>query len=266
MKVLDSAAPQPTGLLAKFGRSYVDQEAPAQEAFIAALQKQLDNKYILLRNITLEGPDVPIPLILAGPTGLRVIYASQAKGLYRAKEESWELLDERTQRFRALRPNLIQRAAMMAQAVQAYLLGHGQTTPEIEAALYFSDPGVNVEMLRPAVRIIPSDGVDRYVASVEAGRLLLTDRDVERIVTVLRGQPLPKDRPIVVANGQDAFSMLELPEEEPVARQVFVTDRREPTFFERIPFTGRQLTLLMGLVLVNILIFAAAVIVFLLVR
>ncbi len=145
----------------------------------------MDNRYVILRNVQLEGLDIPIPLILVGPTGARVIYPSASRGVYRARGETWEQMDDRAQVYRAATPNLISRTQLMAQAVSAYLTGRDMPLPEVEPVLMFSDPGTHVETVRPLVRVVLVDGLERFVAGLLQSRSYLDKENVQKIVVLL---------------------------------------------------------------------------------
>ncbi len=52
-------------------------------------------------------------MVLVGPTGIQVIYASALKGVYRAKNDTWSVMDNRSHRFKPAQPNLIARTLLM---------------------------------------------------------------------------------------------------------------------------------------------------------
>ena len=54
----------------------------AEKAVLATFQRLLDNQYVMLRAIPLDDPEVPIPLVLVGPPGVRMFYARSLKGLF----------------------------------------------------------------------------------------------------------------------------------------------------------------------------------------
>lgn len=244
----------------RLGPSRSNNEARAEEFVIAALQKGLDHKYVILRNTTLQGPDIPIPLILVGPLGVWVIYASPLKGLFRAKEDSWEELDDRTQRFTISRPNLVTRTQLMARALKAYLAEHEVPVQEVEPVLFFSDPGIHIDASRPVVRIVLADALDRFAAGLTQGWPSLDSPGVQKIVRVLAGdQPYAGEaRP--VGDDQDAFSFRDLPIEKPVQKKKAMVDQSEPVVLKRIPFSSRQWMFLGIMILVNIFILASFVI------
>jgi hypothetical protein len=214
MKVIDLSADQKegsSGLLNQVSGAFKlvkprSQELPAQERVISSLQKILNNSYVLLCQVSLEGLDVPIPLILVGPSGVHVLYASGLRGIYRANGEAWERLENQQQKFRPALPNLITRTFLMGRSVQAYLSNQGYPLAEVEPVLVFSDPGTHIDAVRPAVRIVMADAIDRFSAGLLQGRVSLGQEDVQRIVDLLaktQGVPVDADVPII---DRDAFS------------------------------------------------------------
>lgn len=199
MKINDlslPSIPQSSGKLSdrlrnflKFGLSG-EKDRQAQQAFVAHTSKLLNNQYTLLCNVKLPGLDIPIPLILIGPTGIRTIYPSALRGIYRAKNDAWYVMDSGSQHFKPASPNLVARAQLMARAIETYLLKQGQQQ-EVEPALFFSQAGVHVDTIRPAVRVVLTDAADRFVAGIVQTRPTLNAATAEQIVTLL-SKPAPE--------------------------------------------------------------------------
>jgi hypothetical protein len=246
-------------------RPWSQKEAEAQETVISTLQKVLDNKYVMLRNTVLEGPDVPIPLILVGPPGVRVIYVSSVKGIYRAREEFWEALDDHTQRFQVAKPNLLNRTLLMARAVETFLHTRSLDPQSTEPVLLFSNPGVHVDSTRPAVRIVLADALDRFATSLVQSRAFLEPDAVQKIVASLTGENRESAAAGPAPERRDAFSFQELPGSQPkVSGPVVVMDRSEPSILRKIPFSHRQWLVLGMLLAVNITIITALLVLVLL--
>jgi hypothetical protein len=272
MRVLDNSTQDRAGkkpdvinrARSRLSQSWSQKEAHAQEVVINALQKVLDNKFVMLREVTLEGPDIPVPLILVGPSGVHVIYASILKGVFRAKEDVWEELDDRTQKFSIARPNLLTRTLLMARAVNTYLAEHGNKLPEVEPVLFFSDPGINVEMTRPVVRIVQMDALDRFIAGLLQSQTNLEPEAVQMIANALAGDQVDLgQKPII--DERDAFAFRDLPPDKPQSlTSKVVIDSSESGFMKRIPFSGRQWLVLGLLILVTIIVLVAFMILILL--
>jgi hypothetical protein len=242
----------------RLARSWNQKEFEAQDLVAAALQKALDNRHFLFRNLTLEGPDVPIPLILVGPLGVRVIYASVAKGVFRARDDAWEELDNSTQAYKPARPNLITRVGLMARSVQTYLANHGQAVPDVEPVLFFLDPGVHIDLNRPSARIVLVDALDRFAAGLAQAPTMLEADVIQNVINAF--VPPPVEGGEAAPEVRDAFSFQDMPKPKPARKAPSLNlEIKEPSFFQKLNFDRRQWTLLAILVAVNILILVGLV-------
>ncbi len=160
-------------------------DARSQEFIISQMRVPLSNKYILLRNVLLKELDIPIPLVLIGPPGVFVMVSSGIKGVFRVKGETWATMHSRTRRFEPARPNLITRAMRMARAVEAFLTRIGEKKTEIHPVLLLSNPGIHVEVTRPAIRIVLVDGLEHFINSLNQTHPLLSNEDVQRAADAL---------------------------------------------------------------------------------
>lgn len=244
----------------KLGRA-TPQEVQAQQAVIAVLEKALDNRYFLLRDISLAEQAMPIPLILVGPAGIKVIYPLALRGVYRAKVDEWEQLDTQRQTYRPVTPNLIIQAQQMAQAVEEHLKAQNIDPPPVEPALVFTDTGVHIEMVRPAVRIVLIDAIDRFIAGLLQAPVMLSKEEVQQSTNSL-AQALGMDEERSLYPERDAFSF----SDESAARSKgpTIADRlprgeRAVSTLNKIPLSNRQWLVLGCLVAINILILIAAV-------
>lgn len=232
----------------------------AQEGVLLALGQVLDNQYTLLRNVKLEGLDVPIPMILLGPTGIRVLYPSATRGVFRAKSEVWEKLDERVQIYRPVKPNPIARVALMAKAVNAFLAGRGHALPQFEPVLIFPNPGTHVEQVRPVVRIVLVDAMERFASSLLQGRPGLDQDEIQEIISLLN---TCSESPIAVEEElrrADAFSFKDehgAPSSKEPPAIVDVTDKQMRKLSSKMPFSTRQLVIIIALIVVNLMILVA---------
>jgi hypothetical protein len=226
----------------------------------SSLQRILNNSYVLLRQVGLEGLDVPIPMILVGPSGVHVLYASGLRGVFRANGEAWERLENQQQKFRPSLPNLVTRTFLMGRSVQASLSNQGYPLAEVEPVLVFTDPGTHVDAVRPAVRIVMADAIDRFGAGLLQGRVSLGQEDVHRIVALLaKTEGMLEDGEVPFID-RDAFSFIDegerqkraTPPKPPSAREQAIQAR-----INKVPFSRRQLAVLGFMLLVNIIIVIA---------
>ena len=171
----------------KYGANWL-QEINAQKTVIACFGKVLDNSFTLLRNVKLASLDVIIPLILVGPAGIYVLYATSLRGMFRVKGDSWGTLAGYT--FKPACINLIVRTAQMGRAVQTYLerQGYPGSLP-VEAVLLASDPGLHIDSVRPIVRVVMRDALEHFAGSVVQGRTLFSAETVRDILDRITNPP-----------------------------------------------------------------------------
>lgn len=234
----------------------MDQDIKAQDNLIAQLGKGLNNRFTLIRNFCLEDSDIPIPLILVGPTGVFVIYASALKGVYQAKNESWSIVSAR-RKFEPARPNLITRTTLMTRAVEVYLKKKNLEVPDIQGVLFFSSPGIHVDAQRPAVRIVLMDGVDRFVTSILQGELHYERENAQDIVSALSGAgrfEKPEPVPVETVEPRPGAKIVETPRDPILAKNIEGVSRR-------FPLTTRQWILLGIMAVVEIIILVIFIII-----
>lgn len=235
-------------------------EKEAAQTVARKLSQIMDNNFILLRYVELEGPNVPIPLILVGPTGIWVLYPSPEKGVYRVLEESWEALNERTKKYQPVQPNLLHRTRLMSQAVATFMRNQGIDSGEVGAVLIMTDPGAHVDAVRPAARIVQIDALDRFVANLLQTRVSLSKEKIQQIVDALVGDKIQIEAPRETI---DAFTL----REEAAPRRAAspgLLERIDPSFVNRVPFTTRQWAVL-GVLMVALAVLLVVAIVVLLV-
>jgi len=274
MKIIENTSQsqksQPSNVLGgmigslKLGRA-TPQEIQAQQTVISVFDKALDNRYFLLRNVSLVEQEMPIPLILVGPPGVNVILPVAARGVYRAKVDEWEQLDTQRQSYKPAVPNLIVQTEQMAEAVEEHLKAQNIYTPSVEPVLVFTDTGVHIEMARPAVRIVLIDAIDRFIAGLIQAPAMLTKEEVQQATDCL-AKSLRIDQERSLYPERDAFSFRD--ESAPQSKGPTIVDRlprgeRAVTTLNKIPLSNRQWLVLGCLMVINILILIAAVVYFL---
>jgi hypothetical protein len=167
----------------KYGPSWPE-EIRAQESCAKILKRYLNDRYTLLLNLELSDLEVPIPMVLVGPVGVLVLYVSAMSGAFRAHGEDWLVL-QTGRGYKPTRPNLILRTFLMARAVEVYLKRKDFSVPEIQGVLLFMNPRAFVETIRPMVRVVMSDAVEKLVTSLTQGQPVFDSRVVEAIVDAL---------------------------------------------------------------------------------
>lgn len=159
-----------------------DADLQAQETFAQQVDKILDNRFTFLRNIRLEGLESPIPMILVGPPGILVINASADEGVYRAKGESWLVMDNRLNQYKTASKNLVAETLAYSDAVDKFFLQAELQLPEPLPILFMAHPGVHIDVNQPAVRIVRMDGVERLASGILQGDAVLDAVQLQDIV------------------------------------------------------------------------------------
>jgi hypothetical protein len=167
----------------KYGRTWLS-EMEAQKSVLPVLEKNLDRRFVLLRNVSLPGLDASIPFILIGPPGVSVIYVTNLVGMYRARGDQWA-----TGTGNNLKPekiNLLTRTDQLARAVQQYLNSHGiKDLSGVEPVLLCCNPSIHVDSIRPIVRIVLRDALERFAISLTEAVPILTHDRVYRMVDLI---------------------------------------------------------------------------------
>jgi hypothetical protein len=258
-----SRLPEPLARLVetlKYDREWL-KDTRAQEIVVGALNKLLDNHYVLIRNATLEGLELPIPLILVGPPGVWVLYPSALRGIYRANGAEWEEMNDRRKRYIPSRPNIINRASLIGTAVETYLSEHGFSQYKIEPVIVFTDPGTHVESVNPSARIVLMDALDRFVTNLMKSALIISWKETQILVNLLSKGAIIAEEESLEPN-RDAFSFID--EREPVRfPEVSIPlphDEKVVKAFKKVPFTNRQLLFLGCMIIVNILLLVGFVV------
>ena len=174
----------------RFGPTWF-KEIEAQNQVMRLLDTMLDKNYTLLRNVTPPGLETSIPFILVGPTGVYVMYVTHLTGMFRAKGDIWGTISGNA--FKPEKPNLMTRTERMARAVEMYLKRQGYTElSNIEAILLCADPSIHVDSLRPIVRIVMRDALERFAVSITQQRVLFSPEAVQDVVTRILTPPKPE--------------------------------------------------------------------------
>ncbi len=184
------------------GRAFINfgpgwfKEIEAQRSVVAVLKKNLDKNYTLLCNITPPGLEARIPLILVGPTGVYVMTVIPKIGLFRARGDQWGTVVGSS--FRTENPNYLTLTEKMSRAILVYLQRQGYADlSNVEAAVICSDPATTVDTMRPIVRVIMRDSLERFAASVMQARIVLNPESAFDIVNrLLNPPPPPPSRPV----------------------------------------------------------------------
>jgi len=183
----------------QFGPGWFKQ-IEAQKSVITVLKKALDKNFTLLCNIIPPGLDARIPLILVGPTGVYVMSVTPKIGMFRARGDQWGTVSGNS--LRPENPNLLILTDKMARAIQIYLQRQGYADlNNVEAVLLCSDPATNVDSMRPIIRVIMRDTLERFAVSIGQARIVLTPEAAFDVVNrLLNPPPPPPSKPVDAAS------------------------------------------------------------------
>ena len=173
----------------KFGADWI-KEVEGQKQAIAVIGQILDSNYTLLRNVLPAGFEIRIPFILIGPAGVFVMYVTPMTGMYRAKGDLWGTISGNT--FKNEKPNLLTRTERMARSIQVFLKRQGYSAlTSVDAILLCSDLSFNVDSIRPIIRVVMRDALERFAISLTQARVELNREAVEDIVQRILNPPKP---------------------------------------------------------------------------
>jgi len=189
----------------------------AQKKVVALLNRSLENRYTLIRNAELGASGIVLPLILIGPSGISVFEVTALSGPYQARGDDWGTLNNG--RFQPAQINLIRTTTRYAKVLQTYFEKQGATLPApIECALLAANPGLYVESLRPNVRVVLTDAIDRFAAGLTNARPIMNAQMVNEFVERIQKPRSPKKQGQAGEDiVQDAFSLREDPRKSPPA-------------------------------------------------
>jgi hypothetical protein len=175
----------------KYGPGWF-KEVEAQKSVVAVLDKNLDKRFTLLLNSTPPALGATIPLILVGPTGVYAMCVTNFTGTLRAKGDQWGTINGNT--FKPEKPNLLTRTERMARAIQVFLQRQGYADlTSVEAVLLCADPALHVDSMRPIIRIVMRDALERFTVTIAQGRAILNPESVFDIVNRLQTLPAPPE-------------------------------------------------------------------------
>ena len=183
-------------------------QVEAEKSIIAVLGRTLDKNYTLLHNIIPPGLDARIPLILVGPTGVYVLCVTTLLGTFRARGDQWGTISGNA--FKPSNPNLLTRTERMARAILVFLQRQGYADlTNVEAVLLCADPSTNVDSMRPIIRAVMRDALERFGVSVMQARILLNPESAYDVVNRLLTPPAPPPTKPEEPSNEDATTASE---------------------------------------------------------
>jgi hypothetical protein len=173
----------------KYGLSWYAR-LQAQDTVIAVLDKILGQNYILLRNVTLPDTDIDLPLVLIGPPGIYLINVAHERGVYRVRDDEWGTVSGPGGNFVPASINRVQRTVKLGRVLQIYLDRAGfKGALIVDPILMAADPGMHIESVRPAARIVLSDALERFAISMNQARPILNMENIADIAQVIVNGP-----------------------------------------------------------------------------
>lgn len=260
----------------KFGLNWYP-ELEAQKKVIPQLDRWLEKGFVLLRNFTLPYSDIVIPMILIGPGTVSVILASPVKGQFEAKGAEWSVINSDGSTMPARR-NLIDLIIKLSRAFQKYLERRNIHLPvQVEAVLICSDPGAQVETLRPLVRVVRSDAVKQFASTLLQARPAMRNDTIYALAERIINPEAEPDESLDLSPPDDEFDPNKfgafrdsstdvdtipphLQEPNPARRRPAQIPPKKRTF----GMTQTQLFLLVGMLIVECCVLIGAVAVYLL--
>jgi hypothetical protein len=168
----------------KYGLSWYNTML-AQKPVMALFNQTFEKGYVLIRNFTLPGSEIVIPMILLAPSGTYVMVVSDVKGFFEAKGDQWNEVANNKSSPASI--NLLQMTVGLTKAFQKYLQKFNINLPgNIESILICANPGAHVDSVRPLVRVIKSDAIKQFAISITQNRAIMRNEQVndyaERII------------------------------------------------------------------------------------
>ncbi len=167
----------------QFGAQWY-KEMEAQAAILDRMKKYLNDRFTLLRNYTLPGPEVQFPFILIGPQGAQVIYICSAGGIFEARGDQWLELNPRKQVFAPAEPNPMRRAEMLSNSLSSFLAQYRPGVTVFPPVIFFSNAGIDIQTYDPSVRLVRLDALNRYLQTLLAEEGSLSAFDVSNVAKV----------------------------------------------------------------------------------
>jgi hypothetical protein len=165
-------------------------ELQAQNAIVKFFDRQLEKGYTLIRNIALGQSGIIIPMILLGPAGIYVIEVTHLRGRYEARGDSWNVASGN--QYSPAPVNLIQQTMRKARALQVFIERQGVRLPvTVEPLIIAGDPGLHIESVRSAVKVMMIDGIKSFVNGLLTGSPILSSMQVNDFTDRIL-EPRPK--------------------------------------------------------------------------
>ena len=125
----------------------------------------------------------------------------------------------------------------MARAIQVFLQRQGYADlNSVEAILLCADPATNVDSVRPIIRVVMRDAVERFAVTISQGRLVLNPESCFDVVNRLLTAPAPAPTKLVEAAAATAATQAAEQDQDPYV-PAFALEAADPCRLPRR--TGR---------------------------
>jgi len=194
----------------KYGFSW-PQDIATQEKFISIIERDVDQRFTLLRNFPIPQVNVDVPMLFVGPPGARVVLISRERGIFQAKDDQWLELSGKS--YRPAKDNLIRRTQLYMRSIEKVLRELGHPDVEVEGLIVGMNPGMHVDAQRSDVRVIQFDALRRLGSQWNREQPVLSPEKVYQVVTALTQLTDPSkseeekaaSRQMVAKPGEDKF-------------------------------------------------------------
>jgi len=212
----------------KYGFNWPN-ELQAQKAIITYFDRQLEKGYTLIRNYILGQSGIMVPIILLGPTGIYVIHIAFERGRYEVKGEAWNVAAGEA--YKPAPVNLIQRTMRMANAVKSFIERQRVRLPvDIEPVLIAGDPGLHIESVQPAIRVLMIDGIKSFVSGLATGQPVLSNEQVYELTDRLLNPHFPRKEQVMPPGEPRGSVEGSAPQEVSRARAIFDASQNAKPF------------------------------------
>jgi len=183
-------------------------ELEAQKSVLAHLSRVLGKGFTVIRNQALGASGITVPLALIGPAGIYAAHVTNLRGTYQARGDSWGQMFGIN--YQPARVNILTRTQLLARALQAFIERQGVKLPKpIEPVILAANPGLHIESMQPAVRIIQVDALERWAASIENAAPVFTLETAYELADRIVNPRPPKKEELPEADTKSAVKSLE---------------------------------------------------------
>lgn len=242
-------------------------ELEAQKLVITQLDRLIEKSFVLIRNFTLPGSEIVIPIILLGPGSISIIFVTPVKGHFEAKGKEWNTITNKASSPASR--NVVELLTRLTRAFEKYLENQNiRVDVPIEAVLIASNPGAQIDSQRPAVRILRSDAIKQFATSLMQERPVIRPDSIYTLADrIIEPKSKQDEKPSAseaegrpVSRAQAIFNASTPPAVPPKLRETNPAQPLpQPTPKKNTGMSRTQIILLVGMALVELCIMAVGV-------